>query len=165
MSAVEVPLSKGYVAVIDAADAERVCAYKWHAHFNGRNVYAVRDVRRNGKRTTVKLHKFLTGYERTDHRNGNGLDNRRSNLRAVTTGENIQNSRRRSDNTAGFKGVAWHKGHRKWRAYIGAGGQSPQHLGYFATAEEAAHAYDDAARELHGEYATVNFPALGERAA
>lgn len=165
MTIVEVPLSQGYVAIVDAADAERVLAHKWHARQNGRNVYAIREVRRNGKRTRLLLHKFLTGFERTDHRNGNGLDNRRLNLREVTTGENLQNSRRRLDNSSGFKGVSWHKGHDKWRAYIAVSGQRPRHLGYYSTAEEAACAYDAAARELHGEYATVNFPAPGERAA
>ena len=110
------------------------------------------------------MHAFLTGYERTDHRNGDGLDNRRSNLRDATAGENSRNTRVHLDSASGLKGVSWYKRSRKWRAHIHVGTKQ-QHLGYFATAEEAAHAYDDAARELHGEYATVNFPALGERAA
>ena len=166
MSTVEVPLSRGHVAIIDAADAATVLAHKWYARAYGRNFYAVREVRgANGKRTTLRLHKFLTGYSTTDHVNGDGLDNRRSNLRPATTAENIQNSRRRVDNTTGFKGVCWHKAHLKWRAYIAADGQSPRHLGYYGTAEEAARAYDAAARDLHGEYATLNFPAAGERAA
>jgi hypothetical protein len=166
VNAVEVPLSQGYVAIIDAADAERVLAFRWSAKPHYRTVYAHRDVRKpDGTRTKQTLHKFLTGYERTDHRNGNGLDNRRSNLRDATASQNSQNRRRRSDNTSGFQGVSWYKRARKWHAHIGVGGGPQRTLGYFTTAEEAARAYDDAARELHGEYATVNFPAPGERAA
>lgn len=165
MSTVEVPLTQGYVAIVDEADAGRVLSHKWHAQLNGRTVYAVRKVTRtDGKQTALLLHSFLTGYERTDHRNGNGLDNRRSNLREATASENNQNARQRSDNTSGFKGVHRDKRRSKWRAQINFNG-SAHRLGYFLTAEEAAHAYDAAAREFHGEYAALNFPTPGERAA
>lgn len=165
MSAVEVPLSQGYVAIVDAADAVRVLQYKWHAHPHRQTVYARRNVRRpDGTRATLLLHQFLTGYGRTDHRDGDGLNNRRSNLREATTGENSQNRRLGLDNSSGFKGVYWLKRNGKWRAQIRVAGQN-RHLGLYAAAEAAAHAYDAAARELHGEYATVNFPAPGERAA
>jgi hypothetical protein len=165
VSTVAVPLTQGYVAIVDAADAGRVLAYKWHAQANGRTVYAVRRVRRaDGKQTALLLHTFLTGYERTDHRNGNGLDNRRINLREATAGENNQNRRQRSDNTSGFKGVHWDKRSSKWRAQVNANGKAHR-LGHYLTAAEAARAYDAAARELHGEFATVNFPQPGERAA
>lgn len=166
MSVVEVPISKGYVAIVDAADAESVLRYKWSAKESRQTVYARRTVHRSdGTCGTEALHTFLTGYALTDHRNGNGLDNRRCNLREATPGENGQNCRKRPHNTSGFKGVTWHKRRRKWMAQIKPGDRSNRFLGYFATAEEAAHVYDAAARELHGEYATVNFPAAGERAA
>lgn len=165
MSAVEVPLSQGFVAIIDAADADAVLAYKWSARRTSRAVYAHRGARRpDGRRTSQTLHQFLTGYALTDHINGNGLDNRRSNLREATTSQNGHNRRRDQDSASGFKGVSWHARSGKWQVLIRANG--PQRfLGYFATAEQAAHAYDAAARELHGEFATVNFPLPGERAA
>lgn len=165
MSTVEVPLSRGYVAFIDAADADLVLPYKWYARPHRRTVYAIRNTRReNGSHTTQSLHRLLTGYARTDHINGDGLDNRRSNLREVTHGQNNQNSRRRLDNLATFKGVGWDKHRAAWRARINVDGKRC-HVGFFPTAEEAARAYDSAAREMHGEYAALNFPAPGERAA
>lgn len=166
MSAVEVPLSRGLVAIVDAEDAQRVLAYRWFAQPNYRNVYAIRGIRRaDGARTTQTLHKFLTGFAITDHINGDGLDNRRANLREATAGNNSRNRRRPTTNTSGFKGVHWNKGAGKWRAAIGLETGKRQFLGYYLTAEEAACAYDAAAREQHGEFAALNFPEHGERAA
>jgi hypothetical protein len=154
------------VAIVDAADASSVLQYKWHAKLGRQTTYARRNARRpDGTYGGQTLHQFLTGYELTDHRNGDGLDNRRANLRAATPGENGQNCRKRPHNTSGFKGVTWHKHRHKWMAQIKPGGGKNRCLGYFLTAEEAAYAYDAAARELHGEYAAVNFPLPGERAA
>lgn len=165
MSTVQIPLSQSYVAIVDAADADSVRAFKWSAVQIGQTVYAQRSIKRaDGRWTTQKLHQFLTGYDRTDHRNGDGLDNRRANLREATQTQNMCNRQRRSGSSSGFKGVTWWKRDGKWKAQIGLAGKN-HHLGYFSTAEEAARAYDDAARELHGEYATLNFPAPDERAA
>lgn len=163
MNTVEIPLSKGFVAIVDEADAEAVLAHKWSAFQHGRTVYAQRSVKRGGKWTSQRLHQFLTGFPRTDHRNGNGLDNRRANLREATQGQNVYNQIR-TRGSSGFKGVTWWKRDGCWKAQISSNGRN-RHLGYFRTAEAAAHAYDEAARELHGEFATLNFPKVGERAA
>lgn len=165
MSTVAIPISRGYTVIVDGPDAARVLACKWYAKPHRRTVYAVRNTRReDGAHTTQTLHKFLTGYAKTDHINGDGLDNRRENLREVTDGQNTRNTRRRLDNTSSFKGVCWNKQQGMWQARIAVDGVRYR-LGYYTTAEEAARAYDAAARELHGEYATVNFPEHGERAA
>lgn len=165
MSIVEVPLTRGYVALIDAEDAARVLTFKWAAMPRPRTVYAFRAIRRaDGARTTQSLHTFLTGYARTDHLDGDGLNNRRANLREATSNQNMHNRRLNKDNLSGFKGVSWHKRDGFWQAGIRADGRS-KNLGYYATAEEAARAYDAAARELHGDFATLNFPLPGERAA
>jgi hypothetical protein len=83
-----------------------------------------------------------------DHIDGNGLNNRASNLRDVTCGENTRNARRRRDNTSGVNGVVWRKDLQKWRAVIRVEGRY-QHLGHFDTIEEAA-AARAAANELYG---------------
>jgi hypothetical protein len=101
----------------------------------------------------------LAGIEpskNTDHKNGSGLDNRLNNLRRATYSENRQNSRLCNKNTSGFRGVDYHKYQKKWAARIGANG-TRRCIGYFDSAEEAGAAYDLAAKELHGEFARLNF--------
>lgn len=162
----EIPLTQGLIAIVDDADYDRVkAAGKWSLRRDGDRSYAYRHVRRpDGKRTTTTLHAFITGYPLTDHRNGDGLDNRRCNLRSATVAENGRNRRMSANNTSGFRGVYWRKSKGKWEASIGHLGRQP-HLGAFDSAEEAARAYDEAARVLHGEFARLNFPRPGERAA
>lgn len=161
---VEIALSRGYVAIVDEADAPRVLQHKWSALPMGHTVYAQRSVKRpDGRWTTQKLHTFLTGFSLTDHRNGDGLDNRRANLREATQAQNLCNRRPRRG-PSGFKGVTWSARRKTWKAQITAAGKN-YHLGYFADPAEAARSYDAAARELHGEFASLNFPAPGERAA
>lgn len=150
----EIPLTKGFVALVDDDDYERVItAGKWQASVDGRRVYARHKVR--GRQ--IRLHAFLTSWPLTDHINGNGLDNRRANLREATSVQNACNRRLGSKNTSGFKGVSWKAASKKWVARIKTHGKAT-HLGYFSTPQEAARAYDAAARELHGEFARLNFP-------
>ena len=92
-----------------------------------------------------------------DHINGNPLDNRKSNLRICTNAENQRNRGVNKNNTSGYKGVCWAKQNKKWKARIKHNGKLI-HLGYYKDKEEAARAYDKKAKELHGEYAYLNFP-------
>lgn len=163
MRHVEIPVSGGRFALVDAADADVALRYKWNALPTGNTVYAQRHVKReDGRWTSQKLHQLITGYAITDHINGDGLDNRRSNLREATHAENLCNQLR-APGGSGFKGVTWFKSRGDWKAQIMKQGKN-YHLGYHATAEDAALAYDEAARRLHGEFATLNFPRPGERA-
>lgn len=160
----EIPLTKGYVAIIDDEDYERVSAYHWCALVTGDYVYAERGVRVGGKTTTVLLHRFILQApdgSLVDHENRNGLDCRKSNLRLCTKSQNNVNSLRRKDNQSGYKGVDWHQGDRIWRARIQLEHRRIE-LGYFHTAEEAARAYDAAALRLFGEFARPNFPLADE---
>jgi len=161
----EIPLTKGYVAVVDAADYEDLSRLKWYADVkylpNGsvRTVYAAR---RAGRRTERMHGRLFPGVEQVDHRDGDGLNNTRANLRAANHALNGRNQRLRSDNTSGYKGVSWDKENCAWVAQIGVGarldGCRVQFLGRFPTAKEAARAYDRAATERFGEFAALNFP-------
>ncbi len=152
-------LTKGYVATIDAADVALVDGWNWHASVRLDTVYAGRSTRiggrPNGKSKAIYLHRFLMdapdGLE-VDHISGDGLDNRRDNLRLATHTQNAQNQRRRRDNTVGFKGVWRCVSGLKWRAMIQEGG-TRKHLGYFTTPEAAHAAYTEAANRLWGEFA------------
>lgn len=160
----EIPLTRGMVALVDDEDYEEVMKHApWFAQpsKNGRTAYAVAKVGfgRRGSRT-LRLHKLILGDGpegmEIDHRNLNGLDNRRSNLRWATNGDQRANQPVRRDSTTGFKGVSLVHG-RYWMAQIRAGGEK-HYLGYFPTAEAAARAYDAKAREVHGDFAHLNFP-------
>lgn len=156
---IEIPLSQGLVALVDDEDADLVLsAGKWSAARRRNTFYAVRQARRpDGTKYILKMHRFLTGHERTDHRNGDGLDNRRSNLRHATNAENLRNRGATSQNTSGFKGVGLNQRSGRWRASIKIDGRQI-HLGMHATPEDAARAYDAAARQHFGEFAWLNFP-------
>lgn len=155
----EIPLSRGLVALVDDGDYERVVQVgSWYADPNRRTFYARHNYwTPERKCKALKMHRFITGWDYVDHINGDGLDNRRANLRPVTSAQNAQNRRRRSDNTSGFKGVSPGRGRGKWEATVYSAGQR-HHLGTFLRPEDAARAYDSAAAELFGQFARLNFP-------
>lgn len=146
--------------LVDPEDAW-LLEYKWRVQQCGkRNVYAARWSRRDcaGKYNLLLLHRVVVGVSSgisVDHINGNGLDNRRRNLRLASVTENNRNQRLISTNTSGFKGVSRARGAKKWFTHIHHDGRNI-HLGYFESVVEAALAYDKAATELYGEYALTN---------
>lgn len=155
----EVPLTRGFVAVIDDEDAAAVLGMApWHAKVHRNLIYAARHANLpGGRRPTVRMHNFLTGWQYVDHVNGDGLDNRRSNLRESTHQQNLRNQRHHSNNTSGYTGVSFYPKTSRWKAYIGIEGRT-RHIGYFSTPEEAARARDAAALEHFGPFARLNFP-------
>lgn len=107
---------------------------------------------------TVLMHRQIAakmGLRNVDHKNMDRLDNRRENLRPCTQSQNLANSKKRPHNTSGFKGVNWHTGTKAWAARIGVENKRI-FLGYFNTAEEAAKAYDTAAKKYFGEFSRLN---------
>ncbi len=154
-----IPLTQGYVALVDDEDFERVSAFKWCAMVNKRTVYAMRSVGIPGKpRTAMLMHRFILGCaEDVDHRNCNGLDNQRGNLRPATKPQNASNRRKVPGKSSRFKGVSWYSGRRKWHVRITVNGKVI-HLGYFTEEYDAAQAYNFAAEEHFGEYAVFNIP-------
>ena len=103
--------------------------------------------------------KPLLPTQQIDHiepADGSHAQDRLSNLRIASHGQNLMNQRIARNNTSGYKGVTWHKRAGKWMARIMSCGRL-KHLGYFTTPEAAALAYDKAAKELHGDFARLNF--------
>jgi len=160
-----IPLSRGKYTIIDDADFEVVNQFKWsYDHHERCDGYAIRVIKSAGQpQRSLYLHRFLLGArpgQVVDHINYNGLDNRRSNIRLCMQAQNIHHSRMRSTNTSGYRGVYWNKKSKKWLAQIRVGpGKKRRFLGLFTDAVEAAKAYDAVAREEHGEFAMLNFPA------
>lgn len=151
-----VPLTLGLEAIIDASDAKIVEGYPWAARRSPRAVYAQANITNDGARATVILHRLLLSAPPgalVDHRDGDGLNNRRSNLRLCGYPENGWNRAVSSASTSGIKGVSWIAKDRRWSARIRAGAGVRVHLGNFLTKEEAAAAYAEAARKYHGEFA------------
>ena len=130
---------------------------RWFAAEKRNKIYAVRGVFRDGKKTTEKMHRVIIqsppGFE-VDHRNGDGLDNQRDNLRICTVNQNQYNRGPQKNNTSGYKGVSFSKRNKKWRADIKFNMRKIS-LGYFTSAKEAANAYALAAVSLHGEFARL----------
>jgi hypothetical protein len=157
-----IPLTRGLVALVDAEDYERLARHRWHAEEPKPGVYYA--ARREGA-TLIYMHRETLGLDVTvvDHRNGNGLDNRRANLRLATVSLNNCNARKRATARAPFKGVDWHRG--AWRVRITPPGGRQITLGHFVDVLEAALVYDAAARRLFGPFARVNLPYAGEEAA
>lgn len=152
------PLTKGKVAIVDASDLDALRKFSWYAFKNrpkhpDSNYYAASKV-------AGLMHRFLLRageHECVDHINHNTLDNRRSNLRACTYSENLA-WRFKVGGTSRFKGVYWNK-RGYWHAQISGGGRMANvYLGSFKSEREAALAYDAAAAERFGAFATLNFP-------
>ena len=156
-----IPLTKGKEALADDEDYEYLMKWKWHAATGGQ--YAARDGRSSDRRHGGMIYMHRAVAERMglkpaatiDHRNGNKLDNRRSNLRPATQSEQEGNCRLRADNRSGYRGVTWDKQTGRWRAQIGIGGRHIC-LKRFDDPKDAARAYNKAALRYFGEFAFLN---------
>lgn len=159
-----IPVATGFTAFVDDEDYEIISAWKWCARINRGTgpVYAQRTIRVGPRcldgHLTFSMHRQILGCKPgdiVDHANGNGLDNRRSNIRIASASQNASNRRKSSGTSSQYKGVDWHKASNKWRARIAVEGRTYT-LGYSDSQEELAAMYDEAARKLHGEFARTN---------
>ena len=166
----EIQLTRGKVALVDDEDYEVLADFKWCASRNKHAFYAYRALPKSqGKQSHVKMHRIIlnapNGIE-VDHRDGDGLNNTRANLRLATRSQQQANLVHPSKiNQFGFKGIHFGPPSRKdgsprWRARIKVN-QKLINLGTFKTLEEAARAYDEGARKFFGPFARPNFPNFG----
>jgi hypothetical protein len=156
----EVKLTQGYVALVDDEDFDRVSKCIWVPNpCRSRNtVYAQRNFyKEDGKRSTQSLHRFILGVTDSkveiDHKDNNGLNCQKYNMRVSTHSQNQANSTLRITNTSGLKGV-YRYSERKWKAQINFQGKKIS-LGYFNNKEEAKEVYNLAAVSMFGEFAKV----------
>lgn len=150
-----IELTKGGYALVDEDDYEYLNQYKWRREDNHQQQYAARTyINERGVKSTIRMHQVVSGYDMTDHINGDGLDNRKDNLRPCDYNQNVWNRSKPSNNTTGYKGVS-----RRGNRYVSGITHSGKsiYLGSFGTPIEAAKAYDTAARIYFGEYANINF--------
>lgn len=149
----QIPLTQGKHAIVDLENFERLSQWSWYFH----GFYAVRKpYNANGK--CFMMHRLIINAPEdmyVDHINGNGLDNRRSNLRLCTHTQNCMNSLRRKNKTSKYKGVSWSKEKEKWAVYISYY-KKHSFVGRYDTEIEAALAYNEAALKYHGEFAKLN---------
>ena len=143
----EIPLTKGYAALVDDEDYERLISMgSWHAAVRGHLVYAAQ-----GRRALL-MHRVIFGLvkgdkKEVDHDDRNGLNNQKDNLKVTNSSGNKKNLPKPRTNTSGVVGVRWFKPGNKWRAEIQVNGKS-RHIGYFDRIEDAAAARLEVARSL-----------------
>lgn len=152
----QIPLTQGKFAVVDDADFEWLNQWKWgFSSGYARRLIWVKGGK--GKQIIVYMHRLIMNPpDVCDHINGNRLDNRRSNLRNCTQGQNTMNrSVLNKNNTSRYRGVSWFKRDGIWHAQIYINRKN-LHLGYFDKLIDAAKAYNVAAVKFYGEFATLN---------
>ena len=155
----EIPLTQGKVAIVDDEDYEWLSKWKWCALKRvlkrGIQWYAIRQEAKcsfREKARMVIMHREILGLSETkifgDHKNHNGLDNRRENLRSATPKQNAGNTRKRPGGTSRFKGVSWCRTYEQWCVKVGS-----KFIGRYDTEEEAGKASEEAHKARYGEYA------------
>lgn len=148
-----IPLSNGWFSLVDSNDAEMLEQWNWNIHHGGKAsvaAYAIRTITIEGKKKNIAIHQMLIDVPEEmvpDHKNGNGLDNRRINLRVVTSSQNSANCPQ-ANNRYGFRGVC--KSGRRFYARIKHNRQYI-HRGPFDTPEEAGRVAAELAKSFQGE--------------
>ena len=157
----QIKLTQGQVTQVDDEDFEYLNQFNWYALYDPgtKSFYATRNCPRLfGKQKKIKMHRVIMNTPedmQVDHINHDTLYNLRENLRNCTMTQNNRNRGKQADNTSGYKGVS--QSRKKWQAQIRVDGKDI-HLHTYPTREEAARAYDEAAKMYHGDFAVLNFP-------
>lgn len=150
-----IKLTKGFEAKVDDDDFERVSKYRWHANHKGNNVYyAMRSKRSEGSKNAIYLHREIMNAvqgQKVDHVDSDPFNNQKSNLRFCSQSQNLANKRVFNRRISRFRGI--YRVGKKWAAKC-----HRKYIGCFSTDIEAAKAFDKAAYDHFGQFATLNFP-------
>lgn len=153
-----IPLTQGLFAIVDDEDFEWLNQWKWSAFKSRYSYYAQRNQGPRKKQKTILMHRQILNAQKgqiTDHKEHNGLDNRKENIRICTPRQNSQNSRKMKKGSSIYKGVIFHIHKKKWMAQIYHKGIN-KYLGYFDSEIKAAKVYNKMAKELFGKFACLN---------
>ena len=154
-------LGQGKWTILDVEDYYKFADIGWALSGCERNLYAIGGIKnKNGEFELVRLHRAIMNPPQklvVDHRNSDGLDNRRENLRIATKSQNAFNCRKRKNTSSQFYGVYFRKSTGKWVACVWYRKKKIS-LGNFEKEIEAARAYDRAAIKYRKEFARLNFP-------
>ncbi len=155
---IKIPLSQNKFALIDDEDLGVVSLFKWCVRKRDNILYAHTWINLNGKDTSLKMHRLIMNAKPDkdlDHKDGDGLNNQKHNLRFCTVAQNAMNKFGNKNSSSQYKGVSWSKRNKNWVASIQTNHKSI-YLGSFKSEIEAAQAYDTKAIELFGEFAKIN---------
>ena len=146
--------------LFDPEDRDFLLSYEWKISKN--NFGDIEYVVTYDLGKIISMHRLLMGLKHgdklvVDHINHNGLDNRRKNLRLATRSQNCANGRISKNNKTGYKGVSWEAGRGKYSSTVRKNGKTIR-IGRYTNLIDAAKAYDKKAKELHGDFAVLNFP-------
>lgn len=151
-----IKLTQGQSVLVDDLDYKYLNQFKWYPSIQKNTTYAIRNSKVNGKWITIRMHREIMNTSKgmlTDHKDSDGLNNQRSNLRECSISENSRN--KRPYGISKYLGVSWHPGSAKWMSAIQVNGKRKS-LGYFDNEIEAAIMYNIAARKYYGEFANPN---------
>lgn len=158
----QIKLTQGKVALVDESDFNYINQWKWYVNKLGNTYYALRVDYANGRLNGIPVYMsrlilcINDSKIHVDHKDGNGLNNQKSNLRIATRSQNKANSIKQKNCTSEYKGVSLFKDRNKWRCQIVVN-KKRIHIGLFDFEHEAAIAYDIAAKQYFGEFARLNF--------
>lgn len=156
----EIKLTQGKVALVDNEDFEELNKYKWACAKYPKTFYAVMFSWENGKQKTIYMHRqILKVNDRSifvDHKDHDGLNNQRVNIRKCSHSENQRNKESVVGSSSKYIGVCWHKKDKKWQSAITIN-KKQKYLGQFDCPIKAAKVRDEEAKKVFGEFANLNF--------
>lgn len=147
----KIKLTQNKTALVDNDDFEELNKFKWYANRHGNTFYAVRSLANGSKRLMHRCILNTPTSNETDHKDGNGLNNQRKNLRICNHSENQQNKGKNINNTSGFKGISWCQRNKKWLVRLSVNG-TRLYLGHFKQKIKAYQAYVEACIKYHGNF-------------